>query len=596
MWYNCVRMLQGQKIMEKTSSDVDIRTIKNFPIDNPNAKIVKDGRFLRVVEREYYWNKEKQRGLERRHYLGYIIDNVYYDTESYKKHFKRNGARRLVPVADKAEAAASSAPSALEMRTAGELPLYYAIAQKTGLLEDLIRVWGEDRANAVLSLAFHWLNTSFNAAYLFDSWSEDKLLPYNQRLTGKEVTELFRSLVAEPARRKTFFGARLDRLPEDELLSFDATEIASEAVDITDAQFGKGKEGGFQSQIGLIVLLGQKSRMPVLFRILPGNITDVSTVPDMLFRFDEIADKKRVFAAVLDRGYCSLDNIARFCDANARIVMAAKIGNAWVREAMETAMSSLWMNSNRIVGQPCWGTTVPMELECHDGNKRKVWVHVYRSDMMSHNQNEQFYAKLDGFESQWTLAQAGDSAVQKSPLMKFYNKVNGRLPEPGRDQLVRNDDAIDAEVRYFGFFCNVTTFECAAKDALLDYQMRDSIEKSFKAGKTYSEMDVVRTHSNATIEGRFIVSFCCMTILNELYRRMREETTITTKKGEVKVLAPLAKEMTFNQIRNYLSSIRVVYDSDGHCRWQEITKRQRQIAVRLGLPGVYDAEPSWTTE
>lgn len=54
--------------------------------------------------------------------------------------------------------------------------------------------------------------------------------------------------------------------------------------------------------------------------------------------------------------------------------------------------------------------------------------------------------------------------------------------------------------------------------------------------------------------------------------------------------------MTFNQIRNYLSSIRVVYDSDGHCRWQEITKRQRQIAVRLGLPGVYDAEPSWTTE
>ena len=69
-------MLQGQKIMEKTSSDVDIRTIKNFPIDNPNAKIVKDGRFLRVVEREYYWNKEKQRGLERRHYLGYIILKV----------------------------------------------------------------------------------------------------------------------------------------------------------------------------------------------------------------------------------------------------------------------------------------------------------------------------------------------------------------------------------------------------------------------------------------------------------------------------------------------------------------------------------------
>ena len=97
--------------------------------------------------------------------------------------------------------------------------------------------------------------------------------------------------------------------------------------------------------------------------------------------------------------------------------MAAKIGNAWAREAMETAMSYLWMNFNRIVGQPCRGTTVPMELECPDGNNRKVWVHVYPNDMMSHKQNEQFYAILDGFESQWTLAQAGDSAIQKSPLM-----------------------------------------------------------------------------------------------------------------------------------------------------------------------------------
>ena len=110
---------------------------------------------------------------------------------------------------------------------------------------------------------------------------------------------------------------------------------------------------------------------------------------------------------------------------------------------------------------------------------------------------------------------------------------------------------------------------------------------------SHSELDVVRTHSNATTEGRFVVSFCCMTILNELYRRMREETIVTSKKEQVKILGPLAKEMTFNQIRNYLSSIRVVFASNGNCRWQKITKRQQQIAVRLGLPGVYDAVPTW---
>ena len=71
------------------------------------------------------------------------------------------------------------------------------------------------------------------------------------------------------------------------------------------------------------------------------------------------------------------------------------------------------------------------------------------------------------------------------------------------------------------------------------------------------------------------------------------EERITRLHKNPDTLWPLAKEMTFNQIRNYLSSIRVVYDSNGNCRWQEITKRQQQIAVRLGLSGVYDAVPTW---
>ena len=59
-------------------------------------------------------------------------------------------------------------------------------------------------------------------------------------------------------------------------------------------------------------------------------------------------------------------------------------------------------------------TIVPMELECLGGNKRKVWVNVYRSDKVSHNQNEQFYAKLDGFENQRKLVQTDYSAIQRT--------------------------------------------------------------------------------------------------------------------------------------------------------------------------------------
>ena len=56
---------------------------------------------------------------------------------------------------DKSEVALTT-PSVLEVKVAGELPLYYAITQQTGLLEDLIRTWSEYRADVILSLAFHY--------------------------------------------------------------------------------------------------------------------------------------------------------------------------------------------------------------------------------------------------------------------------------------------------------------------------------------------------------------------------------------------------------------------------------------------------------
>ncbi len=464
------------------------------------------------------------------------------------------------------------------------------------MLDDLTAVWGTDRANAVLSIAFHWLHTVSNAAYLDDSWSEDKLLPYHKRISATETTALFRYLVEETNWRKDFFAARVNRLPEDEVLSFDATEIASDAEEITYAQFGKGKEGSYQNHIGLIVLVGHKTRMPVLFRVLPGNITDVTTVQDMLYRFDEIAEKKRVFATVLDRGYCSLDNLANFIDHGSRVIVAGKIGYSWIRHALEEAVSTLWMNADRISGQKCWRHTVPMEFAFPDQKKRKIWVHVYRNEVITYTQNEAFYGTLEKFENDWKKADIGDVNLLKSPLLKYYKTVNGHLPIPGVDTLVRDDDPIDAAVRYFGFFCNITTFSCSAADALLEYQTRDCIKKSFKAGKTYVDMETLRAHSDATTEGRFIVSFCCMTILNELYRRMKLRTLKHMKKGAPKIVDPLADEMSFNQIKNYLSGIRLVGDSVNNCRWLEVTKRQHDIAERLGFPGLYENEPTWGFE
>lgn len=596
--------------------------VKNFPIKNTKAKIVLDARSkrLRVVERHYYWDPIDKRGKEKRVYLGYVVDNVYYPVAQYQKKFKKNGQERLLPQqstvvgakvnagkVESVDTTASLPTTSLTPILAAEFPVYYELANSVHLRQDLVAVWGEKAADAILSVAFHWLHTSQNAAYLYASWSQGKLLPLVEPLESKELSAFFSNLANTPGWRQDFFKARLSRLPEDEYLSYDATNFASESASISYAQFGHGKEGGFQKQVGLVLLVGQNSGMPVLFRLLPGQIADVTTVQDMLFRFDEINEGKRVFAAVVDRGYFSLENIAKFIDQKSRVIMAAKLDSGWVKDAIESVMTDLWDHKNHI-DRDVFGKTVVWKPEFADKKERKVWVHVFRSETKSAMETLAFYDALQDFESQWmywnkslnkskaTRSKSRKEAQKEevcpllmSPMLKYFEKPTGK---PGESCLIRNLDVIAETTRYFGCFCNISTETATARQAFDAYRGRDVIEKAFKCGKTNLDMDVARAHSNEALEGRFIVSFVALTILRELMRRMKLPTQKPGKKGNSWV-RPLADEMSVNQLKNYLSSIQLVTDSHGNRRWLEVTQRQHEIAKRLGFPGLYEKVPDW---
>ena len=97
------------------------------------------------------------------------------------------------------------------------------------------------------------------------------------------------------------------------------------------------------------------------------------------------------------------------------------------------------------------------------------------------------------------------------------------------------------------------------------------------------------------MKGRFIVSFCALTMLCELRRRMTRPYFEMDEQGEVKnKFAPLADEMTFGALLNYLDSIKVSYgNTTEDVRLEEVTNKQRIIAMRLGCAGVFDAVPDY---
>lgn len=246
-------------------------------------------------------------------------------------------------------------------------------------------------------------------------------------------------------------------------------------------------------------------------------------------------------------------------------------------------MPHLWTNAARIPGDKCWGKTIPVEPKFEDGKTRKLWVHVYRSDSKSEQENTAFYEGFEAFERQWNSWRPGrnknetaeNCPLLKSPWMRYFKRDE---EVPGKTQLTQDDAAIDAATRYFSIFCNVTTMECTAKETIKTYRARDLIEKTFKGGKTNFELGVIRSHDDDTMEGRFIIGFVALTILSNLYYRMKSQDSLSRARGSEKALT-LAEEMTFSELKNRLATPRIIFDKDGKGHWLEVTKRQHEIAA-----------------
>lgn len=79
------------------------------------------------------------------------------------------------------------------------------------------------------------------------------------------------------------------------------------------------------------------------------------------------------------------------------------------------------------------------------------------------------------------------------------------------------------------------------------------------AGKSDCNMDLIRSHTEVTMKGRFIVSYFSLTVLSELRRRMREPMYDTKSNGEVMRYKPVGDEMSFRELMYDLDSIKVVY-------------------------------------
>jgi transposase len=84
-------------------------------------------------------------------------------------------------------------------------------------------------------------------------------------------------MVTEAA-KMDFFKKQSCRRMESGYLFYDTTSISSYSELLKQVKYGKNKDGDNLAQINLALLMAQDSGLPVYYRKLPGNITDVMTI------------------------------------------------------------------------------------------------------------------------------------------------------------------------------------------------------------------------------------------------------------------------------------------------------------------------------
>ncbi len=83
-------------------SDIPLEKIKNYPLDNPKARLYlskRDGRkaVLYVVESDYMYDPKLKKSRTYTRYLGRVVDGVYYTQAEYRKTFTKSGTLRAIP-------------------------------------------------------------------------------------------------------------------------------------------------------------------------------------------------------------------------------------------------------------------------------------------------------------------------------------------------------------------------------------------------------------------------------------------------------------------------------------------------------------------
>ena len=513
-----------------------------------------------VYEDYPYWNKDKRQNRHRREYIGKLgQDGGFIPNNKYLS--------RQDKTTEKGDAAPQIAPACRTYY--GATYLLDEISKITGIQEDLCACF-PGSYKMLMSLAYYLVLESDSPLYRFSRWAHDHPHPWGEILCSQRISEMLLN-IPESA-KLGFFKKQSRRRLDKEYLAYDTTSVSSYSEHIKSVRYGKNKDYDKLPQINMALIFGEESCLPVYYRVLPGNITDVTTIRKLVKDIDFLEiDKLKL---VMDRGFYSADNINALYKGHHKFLIAVKSNNGFVSGLLEKAKGEMhdFTHYDSVHEVYHWESMEEwsyVQTDRHGtvtlSEKRRIYVHIYYNGQRAEEEKRQFNKALAATEA--AIRGGNELAVVQASLRDQYFLVK-ETPKRGI-QIQYKDDAIQKRMGQFGYFVLLSNDIKDSVAAIEIYRRKDMIEKAFDNLKERLEMKRTVVHSDQALSGKVFLQFLALIYISYIHKHMRDNN--------------LYQNYTMQSLLDSLDVIER-YDFDGqryHC--SEMTKKQKALFSCFGV-------------
>jgi len=515
-----------------------------------------------AYDNQAFWDKKKQQSRAKRKLIGKVdpVTGEIIPTRSYKKR-------------EVSETAAHPKPGPLPVTKMkrcfyGATFLFDKIGKITGVAEDL-KACFPDTYRQILSVAYYLILEENNSLSRFSHWQKLHIHPYAQDIPSQRSSELFQSIDEES--RMSFFKRQGKRRIEQEYWAFDTTSISSYSDTLSQVKHGKNKEHDALPQLNLALLFGEQSGLPFYYRKLPGNITDVTTVKQLVSELDILGYKK--VKIVFDRGFYSQSNVNALYQTHQKFMIGVKLGLGYVKTVLNAERESLkqWVHF-----MPQFGTygvcrTIewsyeqerPYKGDILKGKKRAYLLLFYNPEKAAKEQ-----ADLNEYLT--SLYNDLHKDQRQSHRTADYDKYFEVTQTPKRGRKIKPREAAMLEAaKNYGYFALLSNEVKDPGEALSLYRSKDVVEKAFGNLKERLNFRRMQVSSELSLNGKIFVEFVALIYLSYVKKSMQD--------------ANLFEQWTLQGLLDELDTIERFEAPEQGCILGEVTKKQAEIYEALGV-------------